>query len=117
MPDFAIPPEWLPTIPPEPPVRPKRAMTADEEQVRLALLVGMGVVGGAAVAWWGVEHMFVTGLEDKERRMMMLLGAGVAGVYGLFYLADLDKRWLNVEGAVEAASEYVPKNWYQGGTK
>lgn len=114
---------WLPPVPSEPPPNrkyaPPPAWLVDERN-RLAFVTALGLVGGVSVAWWATEHMFVHGLEDKERRTMIGVGAAALAVYGAFELLGLDKRWLDVQGAVEAASERWPEvaaHVAGGGTK
>lgn len=79
-----------------------------DERNRTAAVAALGLVGGAAIAWWATEHMFVEGLEDKERRTLVGFGAAAVAVYAAFELFGLDKRWLDVQGAAEAVQEKWP---------
>jgi len=72
------------------------------EDLRRYAVYGMGLVGGAAIASWGVKHLFVVGLSDAERRTLVGFGAGVAAVSALAYLLDIDRRWWDAQVAAEA---------------
>lgn len=65
------------------------------------LAIGMGVAGGAVIASWGYEHMFVHGLTRDEKRGLGMLGASALLAYGLVKLAHLDEKWTTVEGVVQ----------------
>jgi hypothetical protein len=107
-----IPKEWIAQLP-QPPEAPTRQAPAKppqwmlDEHQRLALVAGMGILGGLAIGSWAFEHMFVEGLEDKERKSLIGFGALAVGAYGLVTLLDLDKRWLDVEGTAEKAQEFI----------
>lgn len=63
--------------------------------------IGMGVIGGAVIASWGYEHMFVHGLTRDEKRNLGVLGAGALLTYGIVKLAKLDERLMTTEGVVQ----------------
>jgi len=87
-----------------PPPSPSALPTLDEQQQKLVLL-GMGVLGGAALGWAAVQHMFVEGMEDKERRQLIGFAAGVGLTYAAAKLFDIDEKWWNAEKAAEAAEQ------------
>ena len=87
-----------------PPPPPSALPTLDEQQQKLVLL-GMGVLGGAAIGWAAVQHMFVRGMEDKERRQLIGFAASVGLTYAAAKLFDIDEKWWNVEKAAEAAEQ------------
>jgi glutaredoxin len=64
-----------------------------------ALAVGIGVVGGATVAFWAFDAVLGRGLEAAEKKQIgafaMTMGAlGLAGVLGY-------EKWLTIEGLSE----------------
>lgn len=115
MPDIlTLPPEWVAQLPqpPEPkkvpgdqPIRiPAELRT---EAFRQGMTAVLGIVGGLAIGSWAVEHMFVEGLEDKERRTIMGAGAVALAAYGVVRLMKLDEQWLTVEGTLGKAQEWA----------
>lgn len=78
--------------------------TLDEQQQKLVLL-GLGVIGGAAIGWMAVKHMFVEGMENKERRQLIGFAAAMGLTYGAAKIFDIDEKWWNAEKAAEAAEQ------------
>jgi len=84
---------------------PTSAMPTLDEQQQKLVLVGMGVVGGAAIGWAAYQHMFVQGMEEKERRTLLQLTAVTVLTYAAAKLFDIDEKWWNAEKAAEAAEK------------
>lgn len=88
-----------------PPPSPPAGMPTLDEQQRNLVLVAMGVIGGAAIGWAAYQHMFIRGMEDKERKNIIGLAAGFGLMYGAAKLFDIDEKWWNLEAAAEAAEK------------
>lgn len=74
------------------------------------LLVGLGVIGGAAIGWWGVQHLFVEGITSKERKNILIAAATMLAVWGASELIGLEKAWwLTVEGVAEHTKSELEK--------
>ena len=59
--------------------------------------VCLGILCGAIGAHMAVKALFVEGLDDKERRGMLKVSAAGIAMLGLWYLAEIDRRWLKTE--------------------
>jgi hypothetical protein len=69
--------------------------------------VSAGIIGGAAIGKMAYEHLFVHGLEDKERNKLIGLGFGAVALFGAAYLLGIDEKWLTIEGPAEAVEKWV----------
>lgn len=109
--EYVVP--WLPmvSVPDVPEKKPvaksKPPAWLTDESFRYGLLTAMGVVGGVSIGKWAIDHMFVEGLEDKERKTLVVVGAVAVLVFGTAKLLDLDEKYLTVEGTFEKAQEYI----------
>lgn len=108
--EYVVP--WLPGISvPEAPDKPKPTSPPPawmtDETFRYGMATAFGVVGGVAIGEWAFDHLFVEGLEDKERKTLLLVGAVAVLTFGTVKLLDLDEKYLTVEGTFDKASEYI----------
>jgi hypothetical protein len=80
---------------------------------RMAVIVGMGLIGGVFFAKVGLEHMFVEGLTDKERKGIFVAVASGLALWGLTKMVDLQEHWyLTADTAAEkAAAEAAKSGW------
>lgn len=76
-----------------------------DDQEKMVFMISLGVIGGIGVGWGAVQHMFIRGMEDKERKTLMYFGAGLAGIYGIAKLFDIDEKYWNVDKAGEAVQK------------
>lgn len=97
----------VPDAPDKPVVYKKPPSWLADESFRLGMTAVLGVVGGVAIGKWGFDHMFVEGLEAKERKTFIAVGAVAVTTYGVVKLFQLDDRWLDIEGTANKASEYI----------
>lgn len=106
--DFVIPQEWL-QVPAEPPRhKPTTSVLPPElqdQRFRYGLAATLGIVGGLAVAKMALDHLFVHGLETKERRTMIGVASVAVASYGVVKMLELDERWLDVVGTYEKIRE------------
>jgi len=79
----------------------------DETPVRTWIVLGAGVIGGAAIGKMAFDHMFVHGLTDEERKRLVGLGVGAVFVYGAAYALGVDSKWLNTSELVEEAGKQI----------
>lgn len=104
---------WLPSL--RVPDAPERAVPTKssapawmtDESFRYGMAAALGVAGGVAIGKWAFDHLFVEGLEDKERKTLIVVGAVAALTFGTFKLFDLDEKYMTVEGTFEKAQEYI----------
>ena len=68
----------------------------------------MGVAGGAAIGYWGIDHMFVKGLTDEERKGMLVAGLSALCLYAAERLGWLD--WITVTSLSEKATVEAKKH-------
>ena len=80
---------------------------ATPQQLQMATV--FGVIGGFAIAAAGYQHVVVEGLTDDERKgVAKFIGASLF-VGGVWWLLDLDERWLHVETAAQLLEERFMK--------
>ena len=107
----SLPAEWLPNVPEPKPVKapPPGSVPAwmRDQTFRYGVATTMGLIGGLTIARWAVGHMFVEGLEDKERKTLVGVGAVAVAAYGVVKFLQLDERWLDVQGTAAKAQEWV----------
>jgi len=96
-------PDWVKRTPAEP----GPPVVDVPSGLAMPLLIGFGIIGGFAIGIEAVKHLRVEGLTDKERKGMLLLAGGAVGAYGLAYLFDIDKKWLDAMAAAEAGYEHL----------
>jgi hypothetical protein len=77
------------------------------EQQKKLVLLAMGVLGGVAIGHAAVTHLFVVGMEDKERKKVLVAAAGSLVIYSLAKLFDIDERWWNIEKTAEWAEQQL----------
>lgn len=98
---------YAPTVKEQPIVLPPEMRG---QQFRYAFGALLGLVGGVSIASWGSEHLFVEGLEAKERRTIIgIAGVGLAA-YGIVKLMNLDEKWLDVAGTWEKAQQMAAQH-------
>lgn len=56
--------------------------------------IAMGLIGGGVIGYWAIDHMFVEGLTDQERKGMMIAGVSAACLYVAERFGWLD--WITV---------------------
>jgi len=69
------------------------------------LALAAGVLGGMPIGAWAFKHMFVEGMENEQRRNMVVLGAGTGALLLLAHLFAIDFEWFTVEGAATKVLE------------
>lgn len=69
----------------------------------MPFVLGLGVIGGLAIGSWAVEHLFVEGTSDKERRGILIFSAVTIAGYAAANLLDVDRRWYSVDAWIEEA--------------
>lgn len=84
------------------------AAPAPTPKNELAVL-GLSVIGGLFIGSWAYSHMFVEGMEEAERKKMLLY-VGAAGIVGAAaWIFDLDRKYWDVEAAASWADEAITK--------
>jgi hypothetical protein len=74
--------------------------------MRMPLIVGMGVVGGAFFAWQAYQHFFKEGLSEHERKNILWYTASVLAFWGASELIDVEEAWwLTPQGLATKAME------------
>jgi hypothetical protein len=73
-------------------------------------IVAASVLAGFMIAAEGVKHLFVEGLEDKERKGLLQLATIGLTAWGMSKLIDLDEHWyLTIEGVSKKLEEEASK--------
>lgn len=72
----------------------------------MPMAIVFGVIGGAFFAKKAVDHMFIEGLEEKERKQILLWTASIVGGLGVWALVDLKRYWwISVDSAQQHFSQ------------
>jgi hypothetical protein len=90
---------WYVPAPPAPPSAPtakSKAIAVPPVDAQL-FAIGAGVIAGVLIGKEAVKHLFVEGLEPKERRGMLIASAIGLYILGAKYVLDLDAKWYDVE--------------------
>jgi len=79
-------------------------MTLDQRRM---LLYGLGAVGAVVIGKKGYQHLFVQGLSEDERKMLLRVGMSGAAVWALKTFVDLSflgeyKQWIDPTGILTA---------------
>ena len=84
----------LPNIPvPERKVSPVGPPVVPIPDVRMPLIVGMGVIGGLFFGWQAVDHLFREGMTWEEKKNILIFSGTILGIYAAVNLFDLDEKW------------------------
>lgn len=75
----------------------------------LPLAIGLGLIGGLAVAHMAARELFVVGLGDKERKNLLYLSGAAVFAGAAIYVLDIDRKWILADEAAKAIWErYAP---------
>lgn len=65
-------------------------MSSDDSKL---LVIGIGVLGGAALGKAAIDHMFVEGLTARERKGIFKGVASGLAFFGMLKLYELHRAW------------------------
>ena len=61
--------------------------------IRMPLVVGMGVIGGLFFGWQAVDHLFKEGMTSDEKKKILIFSGSMLAIYAAINLIGLDQKW------------------------
>ena len=71
----------------------------------MSMAIGMGVIGGAALAYHGANHLFGVGMTAKEKRGILMFSGGIIATWAAINLLGISKDWADPEAAAKRIGE------------
>jgi hypothetical protein len=76
---------------------------------QMQAMIALGVFGGMFIGWQAVKQSFVVGLEDKERKGLLLFSGSILLLFGAKELLGIDEKYLTGGWLDEKAEDWFTK--------
>lgn len=107
VPPTDLQPSWAAAVFPERDVPSVGAPFTPIPDIKMPLIVGIGVIGGLFFGKKAVDHLFREGMTWEEKKNILIFSGTILGIYAAVNLLGLDEKWFEPEKWPGIVEEHV----------